>query len=497
MGHAMRRGLTACLLMLVLLASAEGRSLRRKHQIRTQPGFKLATLVSQAGGVLSLEATEATITTDGAAAFVAASGQFLSIADNAALSMGDIDFSLVGWAYLETNIATMALLSRQDTSSDKEYFLRYDNATDRFHFSTSNVCSSTGQIFVLANTFGSPSIGTWHFVVVWHNAAADTINIVINDGTVDSTATGGVAPSDCTPTTRIGSVDSAPANPWNGRSAHIAMFKKVLSAAEITFLFNAGLSRPCAEHAAFPGLLTNEVACWDLLEPDGTRFDSVGSSDLTATNGPGTAKGPFALRALDGAPVILWSDTSQGFNNASQATQLVKPIWVANCQNGRGCVRFDGVDDFLDMPARAEVAFTAPFVVRRNVASVLHTLVGDAVTTDTLGLTATNAYLVNDGTTAPTFGTNASTAVQLLTWQHADSTVQSVFRNGVLDASGVVNTTINVNLIGERIGAASQWDGDMATVLWMPSVLDATARQRIERCLMERYGITPNTGACQ
>jgi hypothetical protein len=41
---------------------------------------------------------------------------------------------------------------------------------------------------VYANALGTPATGTWYFVVGWHVSANNTLNIQVNNGTVNSVA---------------------------------------------------------------------------------------------------------------------------------------------------------------------------------------------------------------------------------------------------------------------------------------------------------------------
>lgn len=122
-----------------------------------------------------------------AALFVAASTDYLNIADNTSLSVSDIDFTIGAWVYLASKAANRTIISKwNSTTNNREYMLWYDNASDRFAFSVSN--NGTAVITVLANNFASPSISTWYYILAWHNPASNTINIRVNHGTADSAA---------------------------------------------------------------------------------------------------------------------------------------------------------------------------------------------------------------------------------------------------------------------------------------------------------------------
>jgi hypothetical protein len=172
-----------------------------------------------------------------AAQFTAASSESLSIADNAALSTGDIDFTLAAWVYFDSKGADRVILGKIGAGS-AEYLLRFVNTSDRFRFYCANG-GSNGN--VLANPLGSPALATWYFVVAWHDAAANTINIQVNAGAVNSAGySAGVA--DGAQGFRLGAQDNS-VDFWNGRIDAAGVWKRVLSSAEVTSLYNSGSGR--------------------------------------------------------------------------------------------------------------------------------------------------------------------------------------------------------------------------------------------------------------
>lgn len=174
-----------------------------------------------------------------AAQFTAANSEFLSIADNADLSTGDIDFTFSAWVYLDTKTAVRDLITKWGAAGQREYLLAYSNATDRFEWYVSN--DGTGGPVATANTFGSPSTATWYFIVVYHDSVNNLIGISVNNGAFNTTAhTTGVFNS--TTAFQLGGRSSGPAY-HNGRMDAVGFWKKVLSGAEITELYNAGAGR--------------------------------------------------------------------------------------------------------------------------------------------------------------------------------------------------------------------------------------------------------------
>lgn len=104
------------------------------------------------------------------------------------------------------------------------------------------LCSNDGTAFVTisADSFGAPGTGSWHHIVFWHNPVANTLNIRVNGGTVDSIAhTTGLHNS--TTVFAIGSY--AAANFWDGTIDELQVSKRLWSEAAQQYLYNSGNGR--------------------------------------------------------------------------------------------------------------------------------------------------------------------------------------------------------------------------------------------------------------
>lgn len=172
-----------------------------------------------------------------AAQFTAANSECLNIASNAALSMGDIDFTIALWVYFDALGADRALVAKYNSfGTTRDYMVKFITGSNRFQFIVSP--DGSADATVSANSFGAPTTATWYFIVAWHNATANTINIQINDGTVDSAAhaTGVFASSAAF---RLGArADGIQFH--DGRLDEVGIWKRVLTSAERTALYNGG-----------------------------------------------------------------------------------------------------------------------------------------------------------------------------------------------------------------------------------------------------------------
>lgn len=171
---------------------------------------------------------------------VAASLQYLSIADNVALSWGDIDASVCGWVKFTTKTATMIMLGKWNAAvNHREYNIGYNFGADRFQFAVSN--DGTTQKIVNADNLGSPSAGVWYFLYGYHDSVNNVVGISVNNGTANTAAhTTGVLDSDSP--FEIGRISSG--GYMDGVIDNVAVFKKLLTANELLTLYNGGVSLP-------------------------------------------------------------------------------------------------------------------------------------------------------------------------------------------------------------------------------------------------------------
>ena len=207
-----------------------------------------------------------------ARSFVAASSQYLSRAgDDADLSAGDIDFTIACWVRFDSLSAARVWLSKNLTAGNqKGYQLYYALATDRLRFQVSN--DGAADVTLDADVFGAPAIDTWYFVVAWHDATANTLNIQVNNGTPDSVAhTTGVF--DNTAPFMLGQNGNG-AGYHDGRVAEVGFWKRILTSDERALLAKGG------SPLALPG---SRVAYWPLIGRFSPEIDVVGGFDLTVT----------------------------------------------------------------------------------------------------------------------------------------------------------------------------------------------------------------------
>lgn len=166
--------------------------------------------------------------------------RYLSHSDNSDLSTGDIDFTFTAWVKF-TDIGQRRFIIGKDdsTSGNREYTLFYHNATDRIRFDVFTATDS--DHFVLADSLGSPSTGTWYFIVAWYDSTANTLNIQINNGTVDTTSGVSSLQSSGAAEFRLGARSYSGIEDYHdGLIDEVGFWKRVLTSDERTRLYNSG-----------------------------------------------------------------------------------------------------------------------------------------------------------------------------------------------------------------------------------------------------------------
>jgi hypothetical protein len=177
--------------------------------------------------------------------FELSASETLSIASNSSLQTGDIDFTLAAWVQFESQAGDGGVVGKYGYDANtREYLVQY-RVTQRY---LAFLVSANGTAFseVQASNFGTLSLATWYFVVAWHDATANTINIQVNNSSPNSTShsTGVLASSSLF---RIGGVGNGSIiNYFDGLIDEVGFWKRVLTSDERTELYNSGAGRDYA-----------------------------------------------------------------------------------------------------------------------------------------------------------------------------------------------------------------------------------------------------------
>lgn len=170
----------------------------------------------------------------GAASFTAASLQALSAGTPASLDLGNADMTIAGWIY-GTDVGqsrTVIGKSSSTAASLMQFQLRTVSNRLRMRISDGAAIVDAAHALNLTNN-------NWHFFVAWYDAAADTINIEVdNAGLVSAAQSAGFNTSQ--QNLSLARLGSNATQMWDGRLDAMSYYNRVLTADEKTRLYNAG-----------------------------------------------------------------------------------------------------------------------------------------------------------------------------------------------------------------------------------------------------------------
>jgi hypothetical protein len=167
--------------------------------------------------------------------FASISNQWLSHVDNASLGTGDIDYTFAGWVLMDSISGFNVIISKWNTAGTKEYQLAVNSVSTKFEWSVSG--DGTASDTILSSTV--PTTATWYFLAVYHDSVNNLIGISVNNGTFATVAhaTGSFHASVAF---GFGSNATTGNNSFDGRMDEMGFWKRMLTATELSALYNSG-----------------------------------------------------------------------------------------------------------------------------------------------------------------------------------------------------------------------------------------------------------------
>ena len=226
--------------------------------------------VGSAGGVVG-----------NAASFDSANSEYLSHVSNSSLQMGDINYSIVLWSYLYANDYRQSYVGKID-----EYGLTFDHG---------NIYTGIGELFYLkfgstVKTISTHNTNTWYMISGIYDTDNNTMSLVINTTVYSSTATSATSTNS----------NAFEVGKWgtytNGRIDQLLIIKRALTQEEVTWLYNSGSGRSCAEVINYPPPPTPT--------PSGQRQVNLSSGDWVTLKRE-TTYGDISLVVVLGALGLL------------------------------------------------------------------------------------------------------------------------------------------------------------------------------------------------
>jgi hypothetical protein len=199
--------------------------------------------------------------------------------------------------------------------------------------------------------------------------------------------------------------------------------------------------------------------------------------------------------------VSVWADKSGNGRNAAQATGGKQPAYSSTI-NGKNVVTFQGTDDTMQIGANAAFNATSQtiIVVARQNADANQALWYKGDSNSAVGVimryrTGTTFWLYqkNDGL-AETLAYNANTNSNVNIYSTViEPANQSGFVNGTPVSTANVTTAYDNNSgpwLGSRRDVGEYLQGDIAEVLFWNRALTAAERDRVQKYLGKKWGIT-------
>jgi hypothetical protein len=245
------------------LASSTATLVRAQNSLNT--GLGAFWKLDEAAGTRIDTAGTANLSTSGGAvpqvsgklgygASFTAGGPLLFTADAPGISSTGLTSSLTiaGWCKRGNETAGHILLHKDTADGlNRDYEVAIDNADGLLKFNVSANGTSWTKT-VAASSFGPVTAGSWDFFVAWYDAAAQTLNLQVNNGPVNSVSYSAGVNHGTGPLYVGGWAGGS--NPFVGSLDAIGIWQKALTATERADLFNNGDGRE-ALFTTTPGAL--------------------------------------------------------------------------------------------------------------------------------------------------------------------------------------------------------------------------------------------------
>jgi len=204
--------------------------------------------------------------------------------------------------------------------------------------------------------------------------------------------------------------------------------------------------------------------------------------------------------------VLEWADQSGHLNTATQPDENLAPTLVANALNGHSVIRFDGVDDVLDVADSDSISITNDistfYVLRFDNFSTFRsvwgkTLVNQPAPTDIYAASGSGTPVFYRGNgTSPGNANGARpypAGSYILAGVQQAGTAVSHFLNGAPNGGGTITAVAEDRdtalRIGSRADGVTRMSGDLAELLIYNRALSATERTALQRHLAEKYAL--------
>jgi len=198
--------------------------------------------------------------------------EFFSINDDADISMGDTEWTIGAFLYVNENTGINDFIDKYSATNGMLSYFSSDN--DNMLFAV----YGGGSVGEVETANSSIAQTTWYMITMYHSATANEIGISINGGAYTTQATSGAVVNGAA--LGFGSRVTGSPNTFTGRMSRGFKFDKVLTTDEALWLYNSGNGRSYAEIVGSPPSIKtiNGIANWK-------TFCGIAKSDLSSIQG--------------------------------------------------------------------------------------------------------------------------------------------------------------------------------------------------------------------
>lgn len=214
----------------------------------------------------------------------------------------------------------------------------------------------------------------------------------------------------------------------------------------------------------------------------------------------------------DGDSIALWPDASGNGNDATQSTEINRPIYKTSIKNGKPVVRFDGSNDFMLAPSLGLGSASLFVVAKQDLVktSGAHALISTRPNTTYMELYLGSSASPEVGQVVAQISTGSFVGNRNGSPSTSWSLVEAIFKGdstpsiragingslsegidfGSLPSSYSINGTSNFT-IGQLGGiiAGYYFDGDIAEIVVYSRALSDSERQDVEAYLTAKYAL--------
>ena len=222
---------------------------------------------------------------------------YVSVADNAALDMGDTDdLTVTGWLYRDSYSTNDVVVAKRTGMSvlNTGYALVVNNSDELFF----EVADGSNEYSVISGpVFTGP--GWYHVAAVWDQDSASGTELYIDGVPINATDAGAVGNIGSIANSEVLAIgaESDAGEPFDGKLDEIRVYKRALGTAEVKGLYDAGASdksNSSISQSQGTGRLDSGLAgYWKLDDGSGTSAtdSSTNANTGTLTNGPAWTTG--------------------------------------------------------------------------------------------------------------------------------------------------------------------------------------------------------------